>query len=35
MNPKLTAEHLEREAIVYIRQSTPNQKRTSLVLSGA
>jgi DNA invertase Pin-like site-specific DNA recombinase len=25
MNPKLTAERLEREAIVYIRQSTPNQ----------
>lgn len=27
MNPKLTAEHLEREAIVSIRQSTPNQVR--------
>lgn len=25
MNPKLTAERLERGAIVYIRQSTPNQ----------
>jgi DNA invertase Pin-like site-specific DNA recombinase len=25
MNPKLTAERLERQAIVYIRQSTPNQ----------
>jgi DNA invertase Pin-like site-specific DNA recombinase len=30
MNPKLTAEHLEREAIVYIRQSTPNQVRHHL-----
>jgi len=27
MSPKLTAEHWEREAIVYIRQSTPNQVR--------
>jgi DNA invertase Pin-like site-specific DNA recombinase len=25
MNPKLTAEHLKRQAVVYIRQSTPNQ----------
>ena len=25
MNPKLTAERLERGAMVYIRQSTPNQ----------
>jgi DNA invertase Pin-like site-specific DNA recombinase len=25
MNPKLTAERLERGAIVYIRQSTPGQ----------
>lgn len=25
MNPKLTADHLERQAIVYIRQSTPHQ----------
>src|SRR4029077_18851894 len=30
MNPKLTAEHWEREAIVYIRQSTPNQVRHHL-----
>lgn len=30
MNPKLTAEHLEREAIVSIRQSTPNQVRHHL-----
>jgi hypothetical protein len=30
MNPKLTAEHLEREAIVYIRQSTLNQVRHHL-----
>ena len=30
MNPKLTAEHLERVAIVYIRQSTPNQVRHHL-----
>jgi DNA invertase Pin-like site-specific DNA recombinase len=30
MNPKLTAEHLEREAIVYIRQSTPHQVRHHL-----
>jgi DNA invertase Pin-like site-specific DNA recombinase len=30
MNPKLTAEHLERRAIVYIRQSTPYQMRHHL-----
>jgi DNA invertase Pin-like site-specific DNA recombinase len=30
MNPKLRAEHWEREAIVYIRQSTPNQVRHHL-----
>ena len=30
MSPKLTAEHWEREAIVYIRQSTPNQVRHHL-----
>jgi DNA invertase Pin-like site-specific DNA recombinase len=30
VNPKLTAEQLEREAIVYIRQSTPNQVRHHL-----
>jgi DNA invertase Pin-like site-specific DNA recombinase len=30
MNPKLTAEHWERQAIVYIRQSTPYQMRHHL-----
>ncbi|HEV3198881.1 MAG TPA: recombinase family protein [Bryobacteraceae bacterium] len=30
MNPKLTNEHLERAAIVYIRQSTPHQVRHHL-----
>src|SRR6266700_923638 len=30
MNPKLTNEHLEREAIIYIRQSTPHQVRHHL-----
>jgi DNA invertase Pin-like site-specific DNA recombinase len=25
MNPKVTAEHLKRGAIVYVRQSTPGQ----------
>lgn len=30
MNPKVTAEHLERKAMVYVRQSTPDQARNNL-----
>lgn len=30
MSPKVTAEHLERKAVVYVRQSTPDQARNNL-----
>ena len=30
MNPKLTANHLRRRSVVYVRQSTPNQVQHNL-----